>query len=256
VPVTAGGWVDPAGVAEAIGPDTQLVSIMHVNNETGVIQDAQAIGATCRDRGVLFHVDAAQSAGKVPLDLKSAPIDLCSLTAHKLCGPKGVGALYVAPRATLVPQLHGGEQERSLRAGALATHQVVGIGKAYELAEPEREAPRYAALRDIASIEEARSCATPNAQRPTHKADNCGRPFIRWRFALSRARIQNRYCAPHGPRVIRWKKSMVIREYLSNSVLSSALHAGSLHRCGVRGHSAHTRYPSASRLRTNSFAIG
>ena len=121
----------------ALTPDTQLVSIMHVNNETGVIQDVDAIGAACRARGVLFHVDAAQSVGKLPLDLADAPIDLCSLTAHKLCGPKGVGALYVAPRATLVPQLHGGEQERGLRAGTLATHQIVGMGKAYELADPE-----------------------------------------------------------------------------------------------------------------------
>ena len=97
---------------------------------------------------MLFHVDAAQSVGKLPLDLADAPIDLCSLTAHKLCGPKGVGALYVAPRATLVPQLHGGEQERGLRAGTLATHQIVGMGKAYELADPAHEAPRLAALRD------------------------------------------------------------------------------------------------------------
>ena len=148
VPATAGGWVDPDRVVEALHADTQLVSIMHVNNETGVIQDVEAIGAACRARGVLFHVDAAQSAGKVPLDLAAAPIDLCSLTAHKLCGPKGVGALYVAPRATLAPQLHGGEQERSLRAGTLATHQIVGMGKAYELADPAGEAPRLAALRE------------------------------------------------------------------------------------------------------------
>ena len=94
MPATAGGWVDPERVAEAIDDDTQLVSIMHVNNETGVIQDVQAIGEACRARGVLFHVDAAQSAGKLPLALADAPIDLCSLTAHKLCGPKGVGALY------------------------------------------------------------------------------------------------------------------------------------------------------------------
>ncbi len=148
VAATAGGWVDPEAVADAITPDTQLVSIMHVNNETGVIQDVHAIGAACRARGVLFHVDAAQSVGKLPLALADAPIDLCSLTAHKLCGPKGVGALYVAPRATLVPQLHGGEQERGLRAGTLATHQIVGMGKAYELADPAQEAPRLAALRD------------------------------------------------------------------------------------------------------------
>jgi cysteine desulfurase len=148
VPATAGGWIDPERVVEAIGEDTQLVSIMQVNNETGVIQDVAAIGEACRARGVLFHVDAAQSAGKLPLRLATAPIDLCSLTAHKLCGPKGVGALYVAPRVTLVPQLHGGEQERSLRAGTLATHQIVGMGKAYELADPEREAPQLAVLRD------------------------------------------------------------------------------------------------------------
>ena len=148
VPATAGGWVDPECVAEAIDADTQLVSIMHVNNETGVVQDVRSIGEACRARGVLFHVDAAQSIGKLPLELSSAPIDLCALTAHKLCGPKGVGALYVGPRVTLVPQLLGGEQERGLRAGTLATHQIVGMGKAYELADPAREAPRLAALRD------------------------------------------------------------------------------------------------------------
>jgi cysteine desulfurase len=148
VPATTGGSVNPESVVEAIGADTQLVSIMHVNNETGVVQDVRAIGEACRARGVLFHVDAAQSVGKLPLDLAAAPIDLCSLTAHKLCGPKGVGALYVAPRVTLAPQLHGGEQERGLRAGTLATHQVVGMGKAYELADPASEAPRFAALRD------------------------------------------------------------------------------------------------------------
>ncbi|HUQ50669.1 MAG TPA: cysteine desulfurase family protein, partial [Gammaproteobacteria bacterium] len=148
VPATPGGYVDPESVIEAMTADTQLVSIMHVNNETGVVQDVAAIGAACRARGVLFHVDAAQSVGKLPLALAAAPIDLCSLTAHKLCGPKGVGALYVAPRATLVPQLHGGEQERGLRAGTLATHQIVGMGKAYELADAEGEAPRFTALRD------------------------------------------------------------------------------------------------------------
>jgi cysteine desulfurase len=148
VAATAGGYVEPEAVIAALTKDTQLVSIMHVNNETGVIQDVEAIGDACRSRGVLFHVDAAQSVGKLPLELAEGPIDLCSLTAHKLCGPKGVGALYVAPRATLMPQLHGGEQERGLRAGTLATHQIVGMGKAYELADPEREAPRLAALRD------------------------------------------------------------------------------------------------------------
>jgi len=171
VAATSGGWVEPARVLEAITADTQLVSIMHVNNETGVIQDVAAIGAACRARGVLFHVDAAQSAGKMPLALGSSPIDLCSLTAHKLCGPKGVGALYVAPRVTLVPQLHGGEQERGLRAGTLATHQIVGMGKAYELADPQREAPRLAALRDrlwdaLRAIDGARQNGDPDRRAP------------------------------------------------------------------------------------------
>jgi cysteine desulfurase len=172
VPATAGGWVDPERVVEAIGEDTQLVSIMHVNNETGVIQDVQGIGEACRERGVLFHVDAAQSVGKLPLELAEAPIDLCSLTAHKLCGPKGIGALYAAPRVTLLPQLHGGEQERGLRAGTLATHQIVGMGKAYELADPSSEAPRLAELRDrlwneLAAIEGVRQNGDP-ARRAAH----------------------------------------------------------------------------------------
>ena len=167
VAATAGGYVEPERVVEAFSADTQLVSIMHVNNETGIVQDVDAIGAACRERGVLFHVDAAQSVGKLPLALAAAPIDLCSLTAHKLCGPKGVGALYVAPRTTLVPLLHGGEQERGLRAGTLATHQIVGMGKAYELAAAEREAPRLAALRDrlwqeLRSIAGARQNGDPS----------------------------------------------------------------------------------------------
>jgi len=172
VDAMADGYVLPERVIEALTPDTQLVSIMHVNNETGVIQDVAAIGKVCRERGVLFHVDAAQSVGKLPLDLAASPIDLCSLTAHKLCGPKGIGALYIAPRVTLLPQVHGGEQERGLRAGTLATHQIVGMGKAYELADPRREAPRLAALRDrlwqaLAAIEGARQNGDPG-RRAAH----------------------------------------------------------------------------------------
>jgi len=148
VPPDPLGRVAVDAVERALRDSTTLVSIMHVNNETGVIQDVTAIGALCRARGIRFHVDAAQSAGKVPLDLGSAPIDLCSLTAHKLCGPKGIGALYVAAGIALAPQMHGGEQEHGLRAGTLATHQAVGMGKAYALADPAREAPRLAALRD------------------------------------------------------------------------------------------------------------
>jgi cysteine desulfurase len=202
VAATAGGWVDPQRVVDAIDGDTQLVSIMHANNETGVIQDVQAIGEACRARGVLFHVDAAQSAGKLPLELAAAPIDLCSLTAHKLCGPKGVGALYVAPRVTLVPQVHGGEQERGLRAGTIATHQVVGMGKAYELADPAIEAPRLAALRDglwreLSTIEGVRVNGDP-ARRAAHVL--VAFPG-RWRACATRCAASVSRLGPPAPRI-------------------------------------------------------
>jgi cysteine desulfurase len=165
------GRVAPGDVERALREDTRLVSIMHVNNETGVIQDVAAIGTLCRERGVRFHVDAAQSVGKVPLDLGSAPIDLCSLTAHKLCGPKGVGALYVAPGVVLAPQIHGGEQEHGLRAGTLATHQAVGMGKAYALADSKLEAPKLAGLRDalwqrLSAIPGVRQNGDPERRAP------------------------------------------------------------------------------------------
>ena len=165
------GRVAPDDVARALRADTALVSIMHVNNETGVIQDIEAIGALCRERGVRFHVDAAQSVGKVALDLGASPIDLCSLTAHKVCGPKGVGALYVAAGVALAPQMHGGEQEHGLRAGTVATHQAVGMGLAYSLADAEREGPRLAALRDglwrrLAAIPGARVNGDPERRAP------------------------------------------------------------------------------------------
>jgi cysteine desulfurase len=142
------GAVTPQSVAEAMTDDTVLVSVMHVNNETGVVQDIAAIAEHCRARGVLLHVDAAQSAGKLPLLLGQWGVDLCSLASHKLHGPKGIGALYVRNGVAIAPQMHGGEQEQGLRAGTLATHQIVGMGKAYELADPQREAPLLAALRD------------------------------------------------------------------------------------------------------------
>jgi cysteine desulfurase len=130
------GRIAPERVAAALRPDTVLVSIMHVNNETGVIEDVAAIGAVCRRQGITFHTDAAQSAGRVELDVAILPIDLLSLTAHKIYGPKGVGALYVrkAARALLRPQSFGGGQERGLRPGTLPTHQIVGFGLAAELA--------------------------------------------------------------------------------------------------------------------------
>jgi cysteine desulfurase len=223
---TAGGSVDPERVVEAIGADTQLVSIMHVNNETGVIQDVHAIGEACRARGVLFHVDAAQSVGKLSLDLDAAPIDLCSLTAHKLCGPKGIGALYVAPRVTLAPQLHGGEQERGLRAGTLATHQVVGMGKAYELADPEREGPRFAALRDrlweeLRVIEGAR--ANGDSERRAAHVLNVTFPGVdgeSLRFALHDVCVSaGSACAADSPEASHVLTGMGLSDVLAGSSL-------------------------------------
>ena len=161
VPSGADGIVSPERIAAAIEPATALVSLMHVNNETGTVQDVEAVAEICRARGVPLHVDAAQSAGKLPLAVEVLGPALVSLTAHKLCGPKGVGALYVAPGTVLAPQLHGGEQERGLRAGTLAPHQVAGMGAAYELAAPEREGPRLAALRDRLA---QRLCAIPGVR--------------------------------------------------------------------------------------------
>jgi cysteine desulfurase len=146
------GLVEAPQVEAALRPDTILVSLMHVNNEIGVAQDVGAVGRLCRDRGVLFHVDAAQGAGKLPLDVERDCLDLLALTAHKLHGPKGVGALCVRrePRLGLVPLLHGGGQERGLRSGTLATHQVVGMGAAFRIAAASmaEESARIAGLRD------------------------------------------------------------------------------------------------------------
>jgi len=146
------GIVSPGQVEAALRPDTILVSLMHVNNEIGVIQDVGSVGRLCRARGILFHVDAAQSAGKLPIDVERDCIDLLALTAHKLHGPKGVGALCVRrePRLGLVPLLHGGGQERGLRPGTLATHQVVGMGAACRIAveEGDEDRVRITALRE------------------------------------------------------------------------------------------------------------
>jgi cysteine desulfurase len=148
----ADGIVTPGQVEEALRPDTILVSLMHVNNEIGVVQDVAAVGRLCRARGVLLHVDAAQGAGKLPLDVERDGIDLLALTAHKVHGPKGVGALCVRrePRLGLVPLLFGGGQERGLRSGTVPTHQVVGMGEAYAIAAAcmEAESRRIGALRE------------------------------------------------------------------------------------------------------------
>jgi len=146
------GLLDLEKFKAALRPDTTLASIMLVNNEIGVIQDVAALGEICRERGVLFHVDAAQATGKVAIDLQTLKIDLMSLTAHKTYGPKGIGALYVSRdrRVRLEPQMHGGGHERGMRSGTLATHQIVGMGESMALAGQElvTELPRLRALRD------------------------------------------------------------------------------------------------------------
>ena len=146
------GLLDLAVLQAALRPDTILVSVMHVNNEIGVIQDIAAIGALCRSRGVLFHVDGAQASGKLPIDLSALPVDLMSLSAHKTYGPKGIGALYVRrkPRVRIEAQMHGGGHERGLRSGTLPTHQIVGMGEAFRLAREYMavENERIRGLRD------------------------------------------------------------------------------------------------------------
>ena len=152
LPVQANGLLDPERFAAALRPDTVLASVMFVNNETGVLQDVATLGSMCRAKGVLFHVDAAQAAGKVAIDLEQLPIDLMSLSAHKIYGPKGIGALYVRrkPRVRIEAQMHGGGHERGLRSGTLATHQIVGMGEAFWLARENMAADnaRILALRE------------------------------------------------------------------------------------------------------------
>ena len=146
------GLLDLKKFAATLRDDTVLVSIMHVNNEIGVIQDIEAIGEICRDRKIIFHVDAAQSAGKIPIDTEKLKVDLMSFSAHKIYGPKGVGALYVRrkPRVRLEAQMHGGGHERGLRSGTLPTHQIVGMGEAFRIAREEmvEEEARVRVLRD------------------------------------------------------------------------------------------------------------
>ena len=137
--VQTDGLVNLAALQAAIRPDTILISVLFVNNEIGVIQDITAIGKMCRERGIIFHVDAAQATGKVAIDLASLPVDLMSLASHKTYGPKGIGALYVRrkPRVRIEAQMHGGGHERGMRSGTLATHQIVGMGEAFAIAKAE-----------------------------------------------------------------------------------------------------------------------
>jgi cysteine desulfurase len=137
--VQANGLLDLEAFKAALRPDTILASVMFVNNEIGVIQDVVALGSLCRERGVIFHVDAAQATGKIAIDLAKLPIDLMSMSAHKTYGPKGMGALYVRrkPRVRLEAQMHGGGHERGMRSGTLPTHQIVGMGEAFRIAREE-----------------------------------------------------------------------------------------------------------------------
>ncbi|KAG8153894.1 IscS subfamily cysteine desulfurase [Burkholderia catarinensis] len=146
------GLIDLDVFKAALRPDTILVSVMHVNNEIGVIQDIETIGEICREKGIVFHVDAAQSTGKVGIDLANLKVDLMSFSAHKTYGPKGIGALYVRrkPRVRIEAQMHGGGHERGMRSGTLATHQIVGMGEAFRIAREEMatENERVRMLRD------------------------------------------------------------------------------------------------------------
>ncbi|MBN8763623.1 MAG: IscS subfamily cysteine desulfurase [Thiobacillus sp. 63-78] len=150
--VKENGLLDLDEFRAAIRPDTVLASVMAVNNEIGVIQDIEALGRICREKGVVFHVDAAQATGKMPIDLAKLPVDLMSFSAHKTYGPKGIGALYVRrkPRIRLEAQMHGGGHERGMRSGTLATHQIVGMGEAFRIAREEMatENERIRMLRD------------------------------------------------------------------------------------------------------------
>ncbi|SIT42736.1 cysteine desulfurase (tRNA sulfurtransferase), PLP-dependent [Paraburkholderia piptadeniae] len=146
------GLVDLEVFKAALRPDTILVSVMHVNNEIGVIQEIETIGEICREKGIIFHVDAAQATGKVEIDLQKLKVDLMSFSAHKTYGPKGIGALYVRrkPRVRIEAQMHGGGHERGMRSGTLATHQIVGMGEAFRIAREEMatENERVRMLRD------------------------------------------------------------------------------------------------------------
>lgn len=147
------GIVHPQAIVDALREDTALVSVMHANNEIGVVNDIRAIGAACRERRIPFHTDAAQSAGKIPLDMRRDNVDLVSVSGHKIYGPKGIGVLLVRrePPLAVAAQIHGGGHERGMRSGTLATHQIVGLGEACRICEEqmEREARRIRALRDL-----------------------------------------------------------------------------------------------------------
>lgn len=175
--VKENGLLDLDELKAAIRPDTILVSVMWVNNEIGVIQDIPAIGEICRERKIIFHVDAVQAAGKTPIDVEAAKVDLLSVSSHKIYGPKGIGALYVRrkPRVRLEAQMHGGGHERGFRSGTLPTHQIVGMGEAFRLARLELEQDRAYAfklreifLKGIEGIEEVYINGDLDSRVPTN----------------------------------------------------------------------------------------
>ncbi|QMT33286.1 IscS subfamily cysteine desulfurase [Conchiformibius steedae DSM 2580] len=175
--VKENGLLDLDELKAAIRPDTILVSVMWVNNEIGVIQDIPAIGEICRERKIIFHVDAVQAAGKTPIDVEAAKVDLLSVSSHKIYGPKGIGALYVRrkPRVRLEAQMHGGGHERGFRSGTLPTHQIVGMGEAFRLARLELEQDRAHAfklreifLKGIEGIEEVYINGDLDSRVPTN----------------------------------------------------------------------------------------
>ena len=177
LPVDADGLVDLTAFEAALRPDTVLASVMFVNNETGVVQDIAAIGAICRARGVWLHVDAVQAIGKVGVDVATLPIDLMSMSAHKVYGPKGIGALYVRrkPRVRIEAQIHGGGHERGMRSGTLPVHQIVGMGAAFDLLHKDMgtELERIRTLRDrlwagLSALDEVHLNGHPTQRTPHH----------------------------------------------------------------------------------------
>ncbi len=176
LPVGRDGIVDPDKVEKSLRKDTLLITVMHANNEIGSIQYVSEIGALCRERGILFHTDAVQSFGKVPIDVRSMNIDMLSISAHKLYGPKGIGAMYIRRGTPLTPFMLGGEQERGRRAGTLNVPGIVGLGKAAELAgnSMESERVRLTALRDwfLSALEDSISCIKINGSKDRRLANN------------------------------------------------------------------------------------
>jgi cysteine desulfurase len=177
LPVQADGLVDLAAFEAALRPDTVLASVMFVNNETGVVQDIATIGAICRAKGVWLHVDAVQAIGKVGVDMSTLPVDLMSMSAHKVYGPKGIGALYVRrkPRVCIEAQIHGGGHERGMRSGTLPVHQIVGMGAAFDLLHKDMgtELERIRTLRDrlwagLSQLDEVHLNGHPTQRTPHH----------------------------------------------------------------------------------------